>query len=418
MKITTEDIKYMVKEVLNEVLLKEDKESKNLLKARRYLEMQGYSTPDKRQQVLDNIRTDIPNSRMNDCKFILGVTRLFCTGQLQSQRDIADLNLFLKYINSDAHVNEYDNNLNNLSLSELKSKFKSVADDDLEMSKQQSANRTYNINNQYSIVPINDFEQSSKYGKYTSWCVTHDANMLKSYTADGAGRFYFCLRKGFETEPKVEGQNSPLDCYGLSMIAVSVNMDGSCNTITCRWNHDMGGNDSVMNVEQLEQLLGRNFYNTFKPYSKEELKAKGKYISEVIGTYYNNGGLEGIVCAVDKDEKPTLIMSLNINNTKMTWQEAMRWAKKQPSPWHLPTKEELEKIWITKGYPNQITKMLNRGLKKYGKELEDWFYWSSSECSESGAWFVYTGNGGVCYYGKDNGYFSFLVAPVGSVSAF
>ena len=182
--------------------------------------------------------------------------------------------------------------------------------------------------------------------------------------------------------------------------------------------NDMGGNDSVMNVEQLEQLLGRNFYQTFKPYSKEELKAKGKYISDVIGTYYNDGGLEGIVCAVDKDEKPTLIMSLDINNTKMTWQEAMKWAKRQPRPWHLPTKEELEKIWITKGYPNQITKMLNRGLKKYGKELEDWFCWSSSEYSEGNAWYVGTNYGDVDYDGKNYIGYSFLVAPVGSVSAF
>ena len=73
----------------------------------------------------------------------------------------------------------------------------------------------------------------------------------------------------------VKGDGCPLDNYGLSMIAVSITMEGEVNTITCRWNHDNGGNDSIMTIEQLEDVIGRNFYQTFKPYTIEELHAKG-----------------------------------------------------------------------------------------------------------------------------------------------
>ena len=113
--------------------------------------------------------------------------------------------------------------------------------------------------------------------------------MYDSYTNNGSGRFYFCLHKGFENEPMVEGDGCPLDNYGLSMIAVSVTMEGEVNTITCRWNHDNGGNDSIMTIEQLEDTLGRNFYQTFKPYTREELHAKGFILFDEVQELLDDG---------------------------------------------------------------------------------------------------------------------------------
>ena len=275
------------KEILKNILL-EDKEGKNLAKARHYLVSKGYSSNDA-QQVLNSIRTDIPNTRMAQCKFILGAVRLYLQGQLSDGKAIHELNNTLKYIASDAHVNEYDNNLNDESLQVLVNRFKGVAKDNLRQSMAASNARQLTVNQDYTIVPINNFEESSKYGRYTSWCVTHNENMLNSYTAGGTGRFYFCLRNGFENESKVKGEGCPLDSYGLSMIAVSVDMEGAVNTITCRWNHDMGGNDSVMTVEELENLLGRNFYQTFKPYTREELHAKGIILFDEVQALLDSG---------------------------------------------------------------------------------------------------------------------------------
>ena len=267
---------YVTKEQrkkLNGLLL--ENEGTNMKRARKYLESKGYS-PEQRQQTLDYIRTDIPNSRLQQCKFLLGVTRLYIEGQLNYGNAIANLNKTLKYIASDAHVNEYDYNLNGENVDTLVQRFASAAKSDLEQSKNASNERQLTVNNNYKIVPINYFKESSKYKKYfpnndkQRWCVTHDENMYNSYTNNGSGRFYFCLRKGFENEPRVEGEGCPLDSYGLSMIAVSVTKEGEVNTITCRWNHDNGGNDNIMTIEQLEDVIGRNFYQTFKPYTSEE----------------------------------------------------------------------------------------------------------------------------------------------------
>lgn len=269
-------------------LLLEDKEGKNLAKARHYLQSNGYS-PEQSQKMVDSIRTDIPNSRLQQCKFILGVARLYLDGQLSDGHSIGELNKTLKYIASDAHTNEYDNNLNNESLQVLVNRFKGVARDDLQQSMDKSNARQLTVNQEYNIAPIDNADEAAKYGKYTSWCVTHQSNMYDSYTNNGTGRFYFCLRNGFEKEPKVEGEGCPLDSYGLSMIAVSVTMEGEVNTITCRWNHDMGGNDNIMTIEQLEDLLGRNFYQTFKPYSREELHSKGVILFDEVQGLLDSG---------------------------------------------------------------------------------------------------------------------------------
>ena len=73
------------------------------------------------------------------------------------------------------------------------------------------------------------------------------------------------------------------------MIAVSVNEDGSLNTCTCRWNHSNGGNDNIMTTQQISQLLGVNFYQTFLPVTEEE---KNEYIASLpSSTKYEIGSL-------------------------------------------------------------------------------------------------------------------------------
>ena len=288
-----------------------ENEGGNMKHARKYLEAKGYP-PEQRQKILDAIRTDIPNSRLQQCKFLLGVTRLYMEGQLKDGNSISQLNKALKYIASDAHVNEYDYNLNEENLDTLVQRFSGVAKADLEQSIAASNARQLTPNKDYTIVPINSPKEAAKYGKYTSWCVTHYSNMYDSYTANGKGRFYFCLRRGFENELKMKGEGCPLDSYGLSMIAVSVTMEGEVNTITCRWNHDNGGNDNIMTIEQLENLLGRNFYQTFKPYTREELHAKGVILfDEVQGLLDSGKKPEEIFDGVDSFQNGFAVVLLN-----------------------------------------------------------------------------------------------------------
>ena len=268
-------------------IILEGAESRNMGLAKHYLyDKRGMDEP-QAMRTIGAIKTDIPNVRLAKCKFILGVTRLFCNGELSDGSSITSINKYLRYIASDAHVNEYNQNLNGLSLGDIESRFSSVAKGDLEADKERMNQQEFDSSSsQYKIVNIDSFDEASKYGEYTDWCVTHYDDMYDSYTHNGLGRFYFCLKDGFENVPREKGEGCPLDEYGLSMIAVSVDEDGSCNTITCRWNHDNGGGDNIMTPQELSEIIGMNFYKVFLPYSKEEIAEKKKELVYMIYDVY------------------------------------------------------------------------------------------------------------------------------------
>ena len=265
--------------------------SKNRNAAKNYIMRQlEYSEYDA-MQFIGQLKVKIPSVRLQQEKFLLGVARLFIDWELDFN-DVfkcTNFNQALKLIASDAHVNEYDNNLNGMSADDLIDRFEDVRVGELSKRKELMGGKQYHQNREYTIVPINSYEEATKYAKYNEWCVTYSEQMFDDKTYNGAGRFYFCLRNEFENVPKKVGPNAPLDEYGLSMIAVSVTMEGEPNSITCRWNHDNGGSDSVMDDEQLSDLLGVNFYNVFKPYTREELHAKGVILFDEVQEMLDKG---------------------------------------------------------------------------------------------------------------------------------
>ena len=251
-------------------ILTESQESKSIDAAKKlYMQRTGCSREEADEFVRITLRNDLPILRKpNAAKFILGVTRMFLDRQITDQRTISQLNTTLEYVSSDAHINEYDRNLNGMSAQDLIQRFAKAVSDDFEKNKSDINSMNFEGKSQYEIVRIDSFEQAQQYGQYTSWCVTHNENMFDSYTHNGIGQFYFCLRHGFENEKAIKGENCPLDTYGLSMIAVSVDENGRLNTCTCRWNQDNGGNDSIMDPKQISEVIGMNFYQTFKPNNK------------------------------------------------------------------------------------------------------------------------------------------------------
>ena len=289
------DINYLCEEIHKAIrkhqILTEGRQTKNRNAAKNYIMQQlGYSESDA-MKFIGQLKVKIPSVRLQQEKFLLGVARLFIDGDLRVNDDFkcTNFNQTLKLIASDAHVNEYDNNLNGMSAEELINRFADVRVGELSKRKELMGGKQYHQNREYTIVPINSYEEATKYAKYNEWCVTYSEDMFDDKTCHGAGRFYFCLRNGFENVQKKVGPNAPLDEYGLSMIAVSVTMEGEPNSITCRWNHDNGGSDSVMDDEQLSDLLGVNFYNVFKPYTREELHTKGFILFDEVQPMLDNG---------------------------------------------------------------------------------------------------------------------------------
>lgn len=276
-------------------ILAEGTESKNMRAAKHYIYNKlGRNDEPYAMQLIGSIKHDIPNSRLAKCKFMLGIVRMFMDNELTDAQTILKLNQTLKYIATDAHVNEYNQDLNGTHAYDIINRFSKSVTDDLEAEKKQLSSQAYMRNPDYEIVKINSFSEAEEYGNYTDWCVTQYESNYDTYTYGGFGVFYFCLKKGFENVECIEGENCPLDEYGLSMIAVSVNQDGSCNTITCRWNHDNGGNDNIMSVKELSELLGGNFYELFPPRTKEELQAKKEELNADLKVQLQYGEAERI----------------------------------------------------------------------------------------------------------------------------
>ena len=279
-KTLIEEVKYITKLMgISEekcYLITENAKNNNMKPARRYLEEKlGWDN----EQIMDffgKMKHDIPNVRMSNCKYFLGVTRMFMEKQLTSGESIIKLNSILKYINNDESLsNSFDRNLNGLTFEKLLEQTSDGMEQAYKLERERLGSTDFGERNtSYNIVKINTFKEASEYGKYTPWCVTHSKEAFDNYTSNGICVFYFCLKDGFESIPEKIGENCPFDEYGLSMIAVCVDENGECKTITCRWNHDNGGNDNVMSTEELSRLLGVNFYEVFKPSTvfKEKLE--------------------------------------------------------------------------------------------------------------------------------------------------
>ena len=212
-------------------------------------------------------------------KYIIGLSRIGIgeLGYFQrtaNQSDLALLKQLVLFAYNNEEVNkELDSNLNNMTFDELKTMLNDRRKKYNEANKSKLSSKNVSSKD-YRVVPILSEEQAEQYGKYTSWCITHGS--YSSYAKNGS-RFYFCLKNGFENVKRETGDGCPLDDYGLSMVSVLVDMDGEPTIITTRWNHEHDGenNERLHTAEQVQEILGVNFYKTFKPYTKEELKELG-----------------------------------------------------------------------------------------------------------------------------------------------
>lgn len=279
MELTEKEILYIINEA--KMLLTEDQEGDSIKKAIvLYMDRMGCDKKTAEKFVRIDLRDNIPNLRYKKPgKFILGVTRMFLNGELRNGNTKQELNATLTYVASEAHYNEYDKNLNGLKANELISRFSDAVKADAEKDKERLAQQEYTVNDDYDIVRINNFDESKQYSKYCFpedvWCITKYPNMLNSYTNNGIGQFYFCLKKGFENMKPEVGEGCPLDEYGVSMFAVCVDGSGRLKTSTCRWNHSNGGGDHILTTEQISKLIGKNFYDVFKPNNRWAEKIEG-----------------------------------------------------------------------------------------------------------------------------------------------
>ena len=266
------DLRNIITESIKTVLISESQESASIKEATRLvMDRLGYTKEQADRFIRIDLRASFPILRSKEGgKFILGVTRMYLDRQISDASTISSLNQTLKYIVTPAHYNEYDRNLNGLSAQQLIDRFKQARTDDLEKDKAALGTAQYTENPEYKIVRIDSFEQAKQYGGYNDWCLAQDKGEANydQYTSDGINQLYFILRDGFENEPRVKGENAPYDSYGLSMMTVIVDPEGMMTQSTTRWNHENKSSDSAFTPKQISDIIGRNFYEVFKPNTK------------------------------------------------------------------------------------------------------------------------------------------------------
>ena len=272
-ELTENRLRGIITECVRTILL-ESQESKSQSEAIQYLmDNKGYDNEKANKIVRIDLRNDITALRDKKiAKFTLGVVRMLCNGEIRNANDICNLNTTLKLM--EPHLKDYDRNLNNMTCQELIARFESVRSNNIEAEKAEIDSMDFGKSD-YDIVRIDSFDDARLYANYTDWCLTYREDMFNKYTMDGFNQIYFCLRHGFENVPREAGDDAPLDEYGLSMISVIVNGSGELAHSTCRWNHEEGGSDSVMSAKEISQVVGVNFYNTFKPNGKWEAILSG-----------------------------------------------------------------------------------------------------------------------------------------------
>lgn len=189
----------------------------------------------------------------------------------QSFRNIKLLQQFMRYVaevcpDPSAEGAQFDPFLNGLDIEDIREEYgEEIMRRTVARRAEVDAYLPAEEKDDYDIVLIPDFQTARQYSRYVPWCTVRQKMAWDSFTQEGINNMYFCLKHGFETVPREAGENTPLDDYGLSMIAVVVDPDGDMLACCSRWNDANGGSDSCMSEEQLSEVIGKPFSEAF-PY--------------------------------------------------------------------------------------------------------------------------------------------------------
>jgi hypothetical protein len=123
----------------------------------------------------------------------------------------------------------------------------------------------------YTYVEICDFDTAAEYGEMSNpggkLCYTQDEETWDEYTDNGNNWCYLFLRDGYEDEQPVDGEDSPYDDYGLSMIWVFISPNGEITTSNTRWNHHNENRlppgretDYSFDEDEIEEITGYNIH--------------------------------------------------------------------------------------------------------------------------------------------------------------
>ena len=145
-RILINDKKLPLLETLS--LIIESQESKSISQAKRLFMEKTNCDEEKADDFVRNVlRNDLPSLRTKDGgKFILGATRMYLDGELQDGETILRLNKIIRFISSSDKINEFDRNLNGLTLNKLSSSLNDDMENSINAKKSELDSNTYTRN--------------------------------------------------------------------------------------------------------------------------------------------------------------------------------------------------------------------------------------------------------------------------------
>jgi hypothetical protein len=211
---------------------------------------------------------------------------------------IPDVRRIVGLLSGEAHINDFSFDLDGMNLDELLARFGSRTGEST------STDMVDTGHTNYRVVHIESFAQSQQYSHFFDsnpndrWCIIEDNGYWNRYTKNGRNTAYYLIAPGAEDMTAKVGENCPKDEYGLSLIGIMIGLRGTLEHCCVRWNYSHGASDHELDVEELEELLGRPLSVLCPP--KAKITGTAESFSHLMGeissgrnpmdVYRENGG--------------------------------------------------------------------------------------------------------------------------------
>ncbi len=119
-RINEAQLRDIVRESVKRVL----KENACDKRVQDYLKSRGYEDYKTRMKIIGVIKSDIPNACIEKGKFLPGLCRMYCDGQLNSEEAIYKMDRVLRTIHIGGYADKFDENLNGGSPTRLYKMFR------------------------------------------------------------------------------------------------------------------------------------------------------------------------------------------------------------------------------------------------------------------------------------------------------
>lgn len=195
-------------------------------------------------------------------------------------KELMDFKKMLSLMQEDKEI-KYDKDLNGESFLSLNHRY--TAELELAKTNQKALVSSIKLtpNQNYTIKRVTNFQEMQTFYSFTPshspWCVAYSEKKFDAFSANGTNSIYVVLHHDYKSINETAGTqhslsffqaidkepSSPYDDYGLSMLLLVTNIEGSLIYCTSRWNHTFKHSSyDYLNECEISMLTGRDFYET------------------------------------------------------------------------------------------------------------------------------------------------------------